>query len=190
MKKRFYILLIPVVIVICSFGPSIMVNTETSDQTKVQILPGNLDVEVISSPNNFSTHDNQSYIYANFGEILITDATGSGKGWHLQVESSPVTVHFDDGTYETIPKDKAKIELSNEQVMVTSNGSTLPQLFQSNFIPLNDGQPVTLLTAKRDEGMGITTVQFPNDSLRIQVPETDRSVEYDFTLTWHIQQGP
>jgi hypothetical protein len=152
------------------------------------IKPGPLTLVTTSERIKFSLNKERTFATSSAGTLVVTDATGSGAGWHVTVEGSPVFEEKSDGTLSNLPKGSFRLYKGGTEM--TSNGGVFPHFFDSNYLVLDDGKQNTVLTAYADEGMGQCHIMFADDSMRLYLPRYNENSTYFTSITWSITQGP
>lgn len=152
------------------------------------ILPGPLTLDYPVKHVEMTYHKETRTFYGEISTLVVTDATGSGVGWHIDVMASPVMLTYDNGKIEKLPE--GFLTLHKGGAKMTSNGGKFPHFFDSNYIAIDKGEPVKILTANTDEGMGQFHIDFAPKSLQLYVPNYEEDNTYYSTITFSITQGP
>lgn len=152
------------------------------------IKPGPLILETPTESTKFTLNEEKSIVTGNAGTLVVTDATGSGSGWHVSVEGTSVLETKADGSTTTLPE--GSFRLYKGGAKMTSNGGVFPHFFYSNYLVLDNGKPNTVLTAYNGEGMGQFHISFAEESLRMYLPNFKETSIYSVSITWSITQGP
>lgn len=160
----------------------------SSTATSTTILPGPLTFDMPQELPTMKWNEDQTMFEGHLGTMVVTDATGSGAGWHVSVNGSPVQETKVDGTTEILPE--GSFRLYKGGAKMTSNGGAFPHFFDANYIALDEESVHPILTAYPAEGMGQFHINFADDSLRLYVPNYNETSTYTVTLTWSITQGP
>lgn len=173
----------------------------TTAETKLtQSITGgehNVAVTPVSNFNAMTLSGETQVTNANPGVLTVTDATGSGDGWRINVKADQFKVSGDTKSNRTLPK--GSLVLNNGGAAITKVGGTSspnPEFKSTNFIIDTDNQ-VTILSAKKDEGMGKYNVSFNDKSMALTLNPHSTYVEnkagatsYESKLTYSIVTGP
>lgn len=120
--------------------------------------------------------------------VQVSDKRGSNEGWILKVKQEQQFA-TDEGT----ELGAAELKLSNAQVQTTSdNNATAPTpISEITLVPA--GGDVEVVSARQDEGMGLWTNSFGNEttganSVSLHVPgeSAKQAAKYTTTLTWTL----
>ncbi|HHB2119167.1 TPA: WxL domain-containing protein, partial [Bacillus cereus] len=157
-----------------ALGMSLMgtpASAATTAETKLnQSITGgehNIAVTPVSNFNAVTLSGETQVTNANPGVLTVTDATGSGDGWRINVKADQFKVSGDSKSNRTLPK--GSLVLNSGGAAITKVGGTSspnPAFKTTNFIIDTDNQ-VTILNAKKDEGMGKYNVSFNDKSLAL-----------------------
>lgn len=141
---------------------------------------------------------------ANPGKLVVSDNTGSGEGYKVSVQATPMREVAPSGgfvagtTAKTLPV--GSLSLSNSGATITPKGTTSPSptWLGSNFVI--DNGAVNILSAAVGQGMGIYDVQFGSSALSLVLnPSTtftdpknypSGATPYSTTITYTITTGP
>lgn len=172
----------------------------TADTKLNQSITGgehNIAVTPISNFNAVTLSGETQVTHANPGVLTVTDATGSGNGWRINVKADQFKVSGDAKSNRTLPK--GSLVLNSSGAAITKVGGTSspnPEFKTTNYIIDTDNQ-VTILSAKKDEGMGKYNVSFNDKSLALTLNPHSTYVEnkagatsYESKLTYSIVTGP
>jgi hypothetical protein len=188
-----------------ALGMSLMgtpASAATTAETKLnQSITGgehNIAVTPVSNFNAVTLSGETQVTNANPGVLTVTDATGSGDGWRINVKADQFKVSGDSKkSNRTLPK--GSLVLNSGGAAITKEGGTSspnPAFKTTNFIIDTDNQ-VTILNAKKDEGMGKYNVSFNDKSLALTLNPHSTYVEnkagatsYESKLTYSIVTGP
>ena len=120
--------------------------------------------------------------------VQVTDKRGSNEGWYLSVQQDK---QFATG--EDIELDGAVLTLSNTQVKTTSDNKSQAPTAVSEIILVPGGSGLPVLSAKKDEGMGLWVGSFGNEatgknsvSLKVPGESAKQAAKYSTTLTWTL----
>ncbi|MEG0552401.1 MAG: WxL domain-containing protein [Carnobacterium sp.] len=120
--------------------------------------------------------------------VQVTDKRGSNEGWYLSVKQEK---QFATG--EDVELDGAVLSLSNTQVKTTTDNKATPPTPNTTFSLTPDGTAVPVMSAQKDEGMGLWVGSFGNEttgenSVSLYVPgeSAKQTATYSTTLTWTI----
>ncbi|SET27114.1 WxL domain surface cell wall-binding [Oceanobacillus limi] len=184
-KKHFIAIVIFMVLLIPTdkiFGNS------TSTDTKAEILPGNLNITYKSVPIAMNYQKDLDLLTGSIGDIVVTDSSGSGKGWKINVEASSVKTILDEGKETVLQNESIRIHKQGAKIVGEEN--MLPRFVGGAYLILDSGEPNTLLVANKSKGMGQFHISFPHDSLQLAVPNYREEYKYETTLTFSIIHGP
>lgn len=152
----------------------------TADTKLNQSITGgehNIAVTPVSNFNAVTLSGETQVTHANPGVLTVTDATGSGNGWRINVKADQFKVSGDAKSNRTLPK--GSLVLNSGGAAITKVGGTSspnPEFKTTNFIIDTDNQ-VTILSAKKDEGMGKYNVSFNDKSLALTLNPHSTYVE-------------
>lgn len=120
--------------------------------------------------------------------VQVTDKRGSNEGWYLSVQQDK---QFATG--ENVELLGAVLSLSNTQVKTTPDNKSKAPTAVSEISLVPGGAGVSVLSANKDEGMGLWIGSFGNEatganSVSLQVPgeSAKQSAKYSTTLTWTL----
>ncbi len=166
----------------------------TADTKLNQSITGgehNIAVTPISNFNAVTLSGETQVTHANPGVLTVTDATGSGNGWRINVKADQFKISGDAKTSRTLPK--GSLVLNSGGAAITKVGGTSSP--NPEFIDADN--QVTILSAKKDEGMGKYNVSFNDKSLALTLNPHSTYVEnkagatsYESKLTYSIVTGP
>lgn len=160
--------------------------------TSVNIQKGSLSIAkptAIPFPSVRLTGSKHS-ISTNLSDFVITDATGSGDGWHVVVSAS----QLQDAAGHQLPKGSLQL-LAPDKVTVTG-GTTSPKPTVKSGPWLIDNGSYSVLSAAKNQGMGKYTVAFPTNALNLTLNPASvfvgsgGSSTYTSTITWTVVTGP
>lgn len=176
---------------------------------------GFLSVPASAAFSSIKLNGDQQSSQASLGSIVAFDATGSGAGWNITVQASPITEVTPTGGYKTgttaktLPAGSLTLQAptSFAAYSVSGNGkpttSPLPEAVSGSpwaIDSTNGSSAVKIVTARSARGMGGYLVSFPDNCLAINIdPATtfvddvnysDGTTPYSTTLTWTISVGP
>lgn len=199
---RFSKVMIPTLATL-ALGMSLMgtpASAATTAETKLnQSITGgehNIAVTPVSNFNAVTLSGETQVTNANPGVLTVTDATGSGDGWRINVKADQFKVSGDAKSNRTLPKGSLVLNSGGAITKVGGTSSPNPEFKTTNFIIDTDNQ-VTILSAKKDEGMGKYNVSFNDKSLALTLNPHSTYVEnkasatsYESKLTYSIVTGP
>jgi hypothetical protein len=113
--------------------------------------------------------------------VLVSDATGSGTGWHVTITGDPF-----DGTTVGNTFAVTNLDLASPVKTITATGSDPVSSFTANAITMTGGIQ-TLITAAADGGEGSYQVDY---SGLLDIPAQQRADTYTSVITVAIEQGP
>lgn len=169
--------------------------TTAQTQLKQGIIGGEHSVSVTPTSNfeNVKLNGETQIAHASPGTLTITDATGTGDGYRVNVQA---TQFHTKGT-KTLPK--GSLTLSSNGSNITKVGGTNsqnPEFKANNFIIDVDSQ-TTIVSAKKDQGMGKYNVKFDDKAFALTINPHTTYVEgngstttYESNLTYSIVTGP
>jgi hypothetical protein len=158
--------------------------------TSVTLTGGALAFSPAPSASNFASTaltGSQQTIHAALSNWGVTDATGSGAGWHVTFQASqfttPGAVTFPLGS------------LTLTTPVVTPNGINLavPPLVQGVIQTLDSGSAVSIVHALAGTGQGSWTMTQANllgGDLALSIPATQAAGTYTSNLTYTLATGP
>lgn len=176
------------------------------------IQPGTLTLSPPGLPDPFPGFLLNGLIqhnYATLSNWTVTDATGTGDGWNIEVSSTqfkelPPQAGFPTGyTPLTLPLDS--LSGSSSLTFVAQPGSTPVSstggpYFENLTTPLDSGTPVVIAQADQGYGMGTYEIEEPSDCLVLTVKPSSTDVDYTnypngptpfgSILTFTIASGP
>lgn len=152
---RFSKVMIPTLATL-ALGMSLMgtpASAATTADTKLnQSITGgehNITVTPVSNFNAVTLSGETQVTHANPGVLTVTDATGSGNGWRINVKADQFKVSGDTKSNRTLPK--GSLVLNSGGATITKVGGTSSPNLEfktTNFIIDTDNQ-VTILSAKK-----------------------------------------
>lgn len=182
---------------------------DTTDTTHISqsIIGGSRDIQITPTATfqNVTLDGATQQTTADPGNFSLTDASGTGVGYHVtaeatQFQSQAPVGGFQSGTSaRTLPQ--GSLDLSTEGSTISANGTTsaLPT-WQGNDFVIDSGTPVTILSASPDAGMGKYNIQFGNTALKLTLnPATtyidninfpSSATPYQSDITYTIVTGP
>ncbi|MFB9768664.1 WxL domain-containing protein [Lactiplantibacillus modestisalitolerans] len=134
--------------------------------------------------------------------VEVGDLTGNLAGWHLSVAGTALT----DTSAQTAKKiEGAYIQFNNPAVQSTTDAdlnaakadtstadATNGAHAKATKVDLADsstGGPI-ILSAAKEKGYGMTTMQYAPEDIKLTVPRNARSGTYQTTLNWTLTAGP
>ncbi|UYX55668.1 WxL domain-containing protein (plasmid) [Bacillus thuringiensis] len=173
----------------------------TTVETKLNqgIIGGehNLEVTPVSNFNAVTLNGETQVTHADPGTLVVTDARGTGEGYRVNVRANQFKVSADTKSDKTLPK--GSLVLSSGGADVTKVGGTQsqnPEFKAENFVIDTDNQS-TILSAKKDQGMGKYNIKFKNDALSLTlnphstyVVNKSGTTTYESVLTYSVVTGP
>jgi hypothetical protein len=158
--------------------------------TSVTLLGGSLSFSTTPSASDFPSTaltGAQQTIHANFANWGVTDATGSGAGWHVTFQASQFT-----GTGPiTLPAGSLVLTTP----VVTPNGVNVavPPVGQGATFTLDGGSAVPIVHALAATGQGAWTMTQANAAggdLALTIPASAAAGTYTSNLTFTLAAGP
>lgn len=152
----------------------------------------------IISPTNISFSSvtlngkTQTLTAENSFILRVSDATGTFAGYRVQVQATPLTEV--GNTQNKLPAGSLTL-LSVTTVSVTSGSPTLMPSPASNSLVLDNGTPVSILSADVGKGAGDYKFTYPKEALSLMInPSTakigNQTTSFQSTLNWSIVSGP
>lgn len=161
--------------------------TETEVKVGVHVKKGTLSIQGPKTKNidfNTITIDGSTQtLELDLEEFIISDFRGEGAGWNVTVEASK----FVSGNRE-LPKSSSFQLEGVKYIEPVNTSSPLPQVYEGPFI-LDVAGVHTILSAKKDEGMGQYKVKFKPLKLILNTSELYHG-NYKSTITYSITTGP
>lgn len=167
--------------------------TSADQQATVHLTGGDLTLDHSASPIDFGSlqiDDKAHTLNASAGSFDVTDATGSGDGWHVTISATQFT---DATSGTTLPAGS----LTLRQPTVTGdNGASTDGITVSDpgTVDLTPGNEVTVASAATNEGMGQYTFSQDssagNDGATLAVAPNAKTGAYSSTLTYKVVTGP
>lgn len=181
-----------------------MVYAESKDTSVlVGITGGNLYLSAASTSQAFQIPGDGKFQSSSAGldPLTIIDATGTGKGWHVTVQASQVREVLPDGSVGKITLPYHSLTLNNHPGIIGAGGaSNFPSAAYGVWAIDDPCGPVTIASARENEGMGRWVLNFPEDCLKLDInPNIDvtdsenysgKPVPFQTTITWSITAGP
>lgn len=151
---------------------------------------GPLTIDYIT-PLEFGEHhiSGGSTIYTTVSEkpnVQITDNRGEGKGWSLQVTSSP----FVDSTDNKKILKGAVLTLPEGNMKTTIGNISTPPKSKEVVLSTDKESTDTLMTADENSGMGTWENLLDASKVTVNVPAGNFAGDYTSTLTWTLLDTP
>lgn len=173
----------------------------TTVETKLNqgIIGGehNLEVVPVTNFNTVTLSGETQVTHADPGSLVVTDARGTGEGYRVNVRANQFKVSADTKSDKALPK--GSLVLSSNGANITKVGGTQsadPEFKAASFVIDTDNQS-TILSAKKDQGMGKYSIKFKNDALSLTlnphstyVVNKSGTTTYESTLTYSVVTGP
>ncbi|WP_332237957.1 WxL domain-containing protein [Sporolactobacillus sp. KGMB 08714] len=118
----------------------------------------------------------------SLGNVAVTDASGTGAGWHLMVSSPQVAAGS-----KTLPVGSATIDPVQSVSKQDPTSSTVPSITTSNSAAVDSGA-VTLLSSPAGNGMGSYTAALKN--LTVNVPANTYAGTYTTNIVYDLATAP
>lgn len=149
--------------------------------------------EVFSGPG-----DANHTIYAPRPDYTVTDATGTGHGWNVTLQATPVScvVGVDEGctqAFETLPAGSLEIAPPHVACAADSQCRGMPSVTLQSNAAVDVSSPVTVLSAAVNQGMGSYTVapgSIGPGQLALHLPANAPATTYHSTLIITVNSGP
>lgn len=126
--------------------------------------------------------------HAPLEPFSVTDARGSGQGWTLGLQATPLR-EWDGSAYVADGKVLPAGSLALDGLAVTADGTDSPSPEVSAGPYTLDGPAVQVATARAGTGMG-TFVFRPTSSLAVAVPADAYARAYRSELAVSVTSGP
>jgi hypothetical protein len=181
---------VPVVatLLLCAAAPSGALASGAS--TSVTLSGGSLSFSTTPSAADFPTTTltgSQQTIHTNLASWGVTDATGSGAGWHVTFQASQLTA---PGPL-TLPA--SSLALTTPVVTPSGVNIAVPPLAQGTTVTLDSGSAVPVVHALAGTGQGAWTMTQANaggGDLALTIPANAAAGTYTSTLTFTLAAGP
>lgn len=125
---------------------------------------------------------------AQISDVVVTDATGTGVGWRLQITGAVLA-----GTGDISAKSIAASQVTVKKLAGVTAGAGVtaadPELDGNATFALPTSA-TNLATAAVDAGMGQYTLDCPADMLTLVVPASSYAGTYSTTITLDTVSGP
>jgi len=157
--------------------------------TSVALTGGSLSFSTTPSASNFASTaltGAQQTIHTNFANWGVSDATGSGAGWHVTFQAS----QFTTGTV-TLPT--SSLVLTAPVVTPTTGNIAVPPVVQGATFTLDGGSAVAIVHALAATGQGgwtMTQANAAGGDLALTIPTTASVGTYTSNLTFTLATGP
>lgn len=182
MKRRIFKKLLFVVSAVIILTAMVSATALAADETGVTITGESLSGGVITFANfaDVTLNGQQQTTTATWSISDIIDPRGTGEGWHLSLTLTPL----DSGTH-TIPT--SSIIVSTVPTITEADGTSSPAGAISTVpvsTPLDTGDPIKLIIAEANEGMGSYDIGNLTASLTIRadayvgIYTTDATVDF------------
>lgn len=164
-------------------------NSGASLDVKMQVDPGPRTIEVFADQKELQISTKLEGIESNSSvntpRIFVTDASGTGAGWHLTMHASKLVK--DDGT--SLDGAISTFGIMDVRPMNGKTTSPSPKIVvpEGNSSRI-DQEPLTVLSAAKGQGMGAYTVDVSN--LNVDLPVSSYNGSYKSTLTYDLVTGP
>lgn len=188
------------------FGGEALAATSGNTNASFGVMPGTRDIEAPASTvfGNVTLDGTTKITTANPGKLVVSDNTGSGEGYKVSVQATPMREVAPAGGFaagtaaKTLPA--GSLSLSNSGATISPKGTTSPSptWLGSNFVI--DNGAVNILSAAVGQGMGIYDVTFGATALSLVLnPQTtftdpknypSGATPYQSTITYTITTGP
>ena len=158
--------------------------------TSITLSGGSLAFSTTPSASDFASTaltGSQQTIHANFANWGVTDARGTGVGWHVTFQASQFT-----GTGPiTLPTSSLVLTAP----VITPNGVNLavPPVAQGTTFTLDGGSAVSVVHALAATGQGswtMTQANLAGGDLALTVPANAAAGSYTSNLTFTLATGP
>jgi hypothetical protein len=156
--------------------------TLASDGTQVVITGGSLTITNPSASdfNAVTLNGTDQTTTANLATFSVTDATGTGAGWHVTAQASQFT-----GSGHTL--DEGSLLMSEPTVSANGTGSPAPSIAPGPYT-IDSASAAQIASAATDEGMG--QYDFSATTLTLAVPADTYADTYNSTVTISVITAP
>jgi hypothetical protein len=158
--------------------------------TSVTLSGGSLSFSTTPSAADFPTTTltgSQQTIHTNLASWGVTDATGSGAGWHVTFQASQLTA---PGAL-TLPA--SSLVLTTPVVTPSGVNIAVAPVAQGTTFTLDGGSAVPIVHALAGTGQGAWTMTQANAAggdLALTIPANAAAGTYTSTLTFTLAAGP
>ncbi|MBB5174605.1 WxL domain-containing protein [Texcoconibacillus texcoconensis] len=163
---------------------------QSNDQTKVTIESGPLSISPAENEIVFDVNEDEEEVTDSVGEITVVDATGSWEGWNVTVQASQLKE--EGNPEETLPPGSLHLTHAEATIKEEAGAGQRPSWTIDHPTAI-DQEPVKILAAEPNRGMGTYHIQFSDESLILDLPEDEEfndQTTYQSTMTWTINKGP
>lgn len=176
------------------------------------ISAGSLSVTAPSIQSTFpalTLNGQTQQIKATLGSWQVVDATGTGDGWHVDLQASQLTEAAPSGGWASGTSAKiiplGSLALSGTRSVTAGSGSTAVNgtggpLLQNQSAPIDVSTPVQILDTQANYGMGTYTITEPSGGLTLTLqPATSytdpknypsSATPYTTTLSYSVVSSP
>lgn len=157
--------------------------------TSVSLVGGSLAWSTTPSASDFASvalTGAQQTIHTNLASWGVSDATGSGAGWHVTFQASQFA-----GTGITLPA--SSLVLTAPAVAPNGVNAAAPPVLQGATFTLDGGSAVPVVHALAGTGQGgwsMTQANSGGGDLALTVPANAAAGTYTSTLTFTLATGP
>lgn len=157
--------------------------------SSIALLGGSLGFSTTPSASDFASTaltGAQQTIHTNFASWGVTDATGSGAGWHVTFQASRFT-----GTGITLPE--SSLVLTAPAAAPNGTNLAVAPVLQGATFTLDGGSAVPIVHALALTGQGgwsMTQANLAGGDLGLTVPANAAAGTYTSTLTFTLATGP
>ncbi|AGK53869.1 WxL domain-containing protein [Bacillus sp. 1NLA3E] len=126
--------------------------------------------------------------YGNLTQLSVTDARGTGTGWIVQVSANQLT----NTNNETFPYGSLKINAPDSFTpgYAPASNSPVASISKDTSIDNVGGVPVPIFRADNNAGLGLWNIDWPSQSIRLDVPGNVKIGTYTSTITWVLVATP
>jgi hypothetical protein len=162
----------------------------SGSSTSVTLNGGTLSFSTVPSAGDFpatSLTGGQQTIHASLGSWGVTDARGSGAGWHVTFQAS----QFTDGAGDTLPL--GSLSLIAPLITPGTLNLAVPPVLQGATFVLDGGSAVPIVHALSGTGQGAWTMTQANllgGDLSLVIPAAAAAGTYTSNLTFTLATGP
>ena len=153
------------------------------------VLPGPLGITSASARQfrPLSSSGDGVTLTSALSPFTVTDATGTGSGWHVTVSAS-VWSTTSDGLPVVRPMAPGSLVMEAPNVVADGTSSATPVMTPGPYPLESDGSPLVIATATPDGGMG--TYDFSEAPLTLHLPTGTSAGTYGVSINVVVAAGP
>jgi len=181
---------------VLSMQSNVLAATTGTTPGEVTLQSGILDITAPLTTVNFGTiivDSTLQSVNADLSDLSITDNRGTGEGWNITLSASQFTQNSGVTPLKLPTNTLALNGISTiTQTLGTSGGPT------TTLSPwMIDTGAVKIVSAASNKGMGTFVVDFPLNSISLDVDTAQKVIDpannptvYTSTLSWVVSTGP